>query len=860
MSRLKLPLKINLLFGNSQDSGDTQPITREADLPSMGIWGLTLLAAIIVTIVRCQSHWLPWLIVLQNVISIAFVVGFLGLRYRFRDRWREHQVVEQVATAASGFLMVAGVWIFDLVSRTFWDVGEAFECRLIASLQQLAMLFCLSTRNARWREIAFACNLAIVIFSAAISQSPQVVWIAAFFLIATGWCMLGEHWQRLKPALSSGKTESLLTVKMSPLLLVAVVLLMAGLIQPQNTWYTLRGFLPTSGGEGLSDAYARSGIGDGEQLVGGMDQADSFGPVETDLFLESNLPTLYDAFNDIYGEPKLKAKNMERTIGIDSENFRQNHQKLDQSSDAKQGLSTRREVPRESTQRGSRLGTEVLQVVGSTPLHLAVDRFEDFDGETWWKAEKDYCGRTVALVSPHGKPWFSIPRRVPEWEVPGRQHQLRFINYNSPCIPMPPHLKQWHVDKIDRADFFDWTSDDHLIMAGRDRIPSMTIVHLNSSGHRPMMLEPVANPRSSRLPLFDRDVLGEDPDSSLMLREREEIANRIREYAVLYGSKEPRGWFEIQGVIKRLREDFTLSPATQRDDSINTASHETSDILGFLNRQSGPDYLFATTAALILREMGYPTRLVTGYYARAENYDSAERLNRVQLSDVHAWLEVRIDDQRWILLEPTPGYEDTAAVWTWGDRFRLAFFVGVQFLKSNWLSLALLAFSGWVMMRVRRLMWDRMICFWYSIRLKLKFSVHAGHLSRLAESRLASIQLKRPLTMSREQFLARTLFELLPDSLNSRSVLSAISAHWYRRSAQVQSEAENREVNQAMLFLVKLHRSQLKQKNQGWQQQIATSRTKVVPPCTTFHRSDRSSKNRLSRWNAISPKTPSTST
>ncbi len=108
MSRLKLPLKLDLLFGNSQASDSTRPITREADLPSMGLWGLTLLAAIIVTIVRCQSHWVPGLLVLQNVISIAFVVGFLVLRHRFRDPWREHQVVERVAMTAAGFF--DGCW------------------------------------------------------------------------------------------------------------------------------------------------------------------------------------------------------------------------------------------------------------------------------------------------------------------------------------------------------------------------------------------------------------------------------------------------------------------------------------------------------------------------------------------------------------------------------------------------------------------------------------------------------------------------------------------------------------------------------------------------------------------------------
>ena len=93
--------------------------------------------------------------------------------------------------------------------------------------------------------------------------------------------MFGEHWQRLKPALSSTQTESLWTVKLGTILLLVAIVLLFGLARPQTTWSALAGFMPSSGGENSSDPYARSGVGDGEQLVGGTDQADSFGPVET---------------------------------------------------------------------------------------------------------------------------------------------------------------------------------------------------------------------------------------------------------------------------------------------------------------------------------------------------------------------------------------------------------------------------------------------------------------------------------------------------------------------------------------------------------------------------------------------------
>ncbi len=53
---------------------------------------------------------------------------------------------------------------------------------------------------------------------------------------------------------------------------------------------SLDGFMPTSGGKGGNDQAARQGVGDGDMMVAAKDQAFTFGPIESEVFLESQLP------------------------------------------------------------------------------------------------------------------------------------------------------------------------------------------------------------------------------------------------------------------------------------------------------------------------------------------------------------------------------------------------------------------------------------------------------------------------------------------------------------------------------------------------------------------------------------------
>lgn len=71
-----------------------------------------------------------------------------------------------------------------------------------------------------------------------------------------------------------------------------------------------------------------------------------------------------------------------------------------------------------------------------------------------------------------------------------------------------------------------------------------------------------------------------------------------------------------------------------------------------LEQRSGFCVHYASTFAVMARELGIPTRLAVGYAAKQASNDSAVE---VRGTDLHAWPEVFIAEFGWIAFEPTPG-------------------------------------------------------------------------------------------------------------------------------------------------------------------------------------------------------------
>lgn len=67
--------------------------------------------------------------------------------------------------------------------------------------------------------------------------------------------------------------------------------------------------------------------------------------------------------------------------------------------------------------------------------------------------------------------------------------------------------------------------------------------------------------------------------------------------------------------------------------------------------------LFASSMAVMLRTLGIPSRVVTGYYAG--RYNPVTGFYDVRDSDAHAWVEAYIDGYGWVTFEPTPSFQQS---------------------------------------------------------------------------------------------------------------------------------------------------------------------------------------------------------
>ena len=230
--------------------------------------------------------------------------------------------------------------------------------------------------------------------------------------------------------------------------------------------------------------------------------------------------------------------------------------------------------------------------------------------------------------------------RLPRWAAPQR-HAVKMINLRSNRIPAPDQLVGVHIDQIERADMFGWTPDGILKM-DRESIPQLTVVHLKS--------HPIDR-RRIRFAGRDADCDAEYVAAHRQLAPTPQL-DEIKQLASQWTSGVPQGWPQVEAVIANLRASYQYDhKATVRADADDALGH-----FLFQSRR-GPDYLFASSAAIMLRCLGYPTRMVSGFYARPDRYDREARQTIVLKEDVHFWAEVCVDGRTWVAVEPTPGYE-----------------------------------------------------------------------------------------------------------------------------------------------------------------------------------------------------------
>lgn len=416
-----------------------------------------------------------------------------------------------------------------------------------------------------------------------------------------------------------------------------------------------RGWLTSSGGVDAYDPFAQAGTGDGDALVGAEEDAASVAPIaDTNVFLSTDSPSLYDVFNDMYGEP-FRPKETERAVPLPADLSQREERQISVAKQAGREFSAVRKPPTPTSVSDSE-SDAVLHLEGRTPAHLRLCAFDVFDGRAWYPAQEPEHPPRLVMQTHDGAPWLWLGwRALPSGEPTAERHRLRVLSLDTACVPLLAQTTHLAIDQVDDAGFFQWRQDGLVGLQGRKCLPPLTVVELASDFGQAEMpyraLEPAkADSRAS----LERSI------SACSNRDRLEAL--ARQWTA--GCRSPAE--QVAAVVRHLREAC-------RHDRGQAATEQTRDVVDeFLFRtRCGPDYLFATSAAVLLRALGFRTRLVSGFYASPERYDLRSGLTPVLPDDVHVWSEVRGDLGSWIPIEPTPGYELLAPRLSWGPWCRM---------------------------------------------------------------------------------------------------------------------------------------------------------------------------------------------
>lgn len=635
--------------------------------------------------------------------------------------------------------MLLGVapFVVEPLRRDWTGDGYPLELQMVFGLRNIGFGLAACAGWLLCLRMASIVSLFLTLFSAAMTNHPMVmVLLGVYTAVGSAWLMLC-HWSGLKTVLIS--SEHAVTLEVQPereripwLALTALLLAMGGgillvVIGPGRGVYSLGELVPTSGGTGATDPFARYGIGDGPEETAG-DNANAAGMVETDRMIEDNKNSLIDAVSDMYGPPHKPSQEQERMVAAGQVDVIEYHGKVPDNRRPSRDFDTSRQGPKGNRTPESRKARGLFEVEGRTPLHVRVVAYDRYDAaEARWLAAAKPSNK---LLEPTGRDWMHIGNlRDVDWYLAKDEHRLKTAALTDNLVPTPSLLTDFRINKVDRPDYYDWDYEGVLALAGRKRTPPGIVV--TTQCHT---LDPERLPASAFAGLHQPS--GAAPHLTDI---PESLEPSVRHLAQAWAGDQPRGWPQIKAILTRLRSDYRLNT------EISAPEQHPAPVLWFLEEsQQGPDYLFASAAALLLRSLNYPTRVCLGYYASPLGYDPETAHTPVRRNDLHFWAEIRLHDGHWMVLEPTPGYEVLAPRLPWREQLYLAFWQVAHWVGDHavlFAALGAVVTLGWFRRRECR---DRLAIWIWSWRPGANWHEQVTRTIRLLERRGRWNNLPRP--------------------------------------------------------------------------------------------------------------------
>ena len=625
---------------------------------------IAVFAMLIVQASRLSNHWTGWGVILEGLITLIAIYSLD--RYL---RWRDSDLKRlQLAYSAGLFGVILLPILAQFAIRPF-GIGDPNELILLNMAQNIAVALAVIPYSKKSLQISSLLSGFLVLFVTSMTEL-RLIWIMSAVFGVTGlWCLMCSYWARLetKFVTSTHRIRPFRPMVISLVLLLSIGILTFASVGGSGGTLVLPGFMPTSGGNKSQDRYARSGVGDGDMLIAAEDSAFTFGPVDSRIFLESKMPSLYDVASDQYGEAKKKKKTNKEfnpAISITADRLRHKHRKTSRSEQASRQFNTLRRLTKQRTARpDDRSSTALLQISGPTPLHLVTERFDTFDGIEWSHSDRATQKLNSSLQTIEDKPWLKISRNSGTILRGKQSHTLRIINLKSKRIPSPSHVAGIHIADVNQASFFDMTDDGVFVLTAQEHIPRLTVIHLVSQ-------------------VFSQDGLhdlGDFRDRYASSRDfNAKTSGQVALTAKRWTAGIDPGWKQVATIVETLRNNFTHDRQTTASDACENIVEE------FLSTGRGPDYMFASAAAEILRSLGYESQVVMGFYADPDDYDAQSRQTIVESNALHFWTEVHVGDGIWIPVEPTPGYSHPQNWISWHQRIAMGLAAAGKWLLARW--------------------------------------------------------------------------------------------------------------------------------------------------------------------------------
>jgi transglutaminase-like putative cysteine protease len=264
-------------------------------------------------------------------------------------------------------------------------------------------------------------------------------------------------------------------------------------------------------------------------------------------------------------------------------------------------------------------------------LYVRGNAFDHFNGRTWKKSRIDFRYRMGTRIywSAQGRAW--MPRQSSRWIAPGNPQEqktwvLEFNVFpmNSTVLFTAQTLRELEQTQFDNAVYFDYT--DTLYFHAPYSLGTQYRISANAEalGYSAYILDYEVL-RTKFLQL---------PDQNL----------KIRELAYKITRNERSVLDKIKAVERYLHKGYAYSSFS------HNPNLGLSEFL-FSVRKGNCEY-FATAAAVLLRHVGIPSRLVTGFLA--DEWNEFGSFFDVRQGQAHAWTEAYVEGMGWVALDATP--------------------------------------------------------------------------------------------------------------------------------------------------------------------------------------------------------------